>query len=82
MHPLSPDLSKFSDDELFNKRNELGNRLGFAYRIGNADMVQQITMLLEDYRLEIERRNQKMMEEAKKAGRFGEPDDTARDFTR
>ena len=36
MHPLSPDLSKLTDDELQQKRGELQNRLMMSYRMGNA----------------------------------------------
>ena len=82
MHPLTPDLSNLTDEELYNKRNELQNRLGYAYRAGYSDMVNQLNMLIQDYMLEIERRNQKMLEDARKAGRFGSGDDTAKDLTR
>ena len=45
MHPLAPDLSKLTEDELHKKRSELQNKLGFAYRMGNSDLVQ--TQILE-----------------------------------
>jgi hypothetical protein len=81
MHPLTPDLSKLSDDELYTKRNDLQTRLGFAYRMGHADMVNQLTLLIGDYLLEIETRNKKMLEDAQKSGRLG-PDPDAKDITR
>ncbi len=59
MHPLTPDLTKLSDDEIHTKRAELHNRLAFAYRIGNPDMVGQLQLLLGDYDVEIQVRNQK-----------------------
>jgi hypothetical protein len=71
MHPLSPDLSKLSDEELHSKRAELQNRLGFAYRIGNGDMIHQLNLLIQDYALEVEARNKKMMDDAQKSGRLG-----------
>ena len=44
MHPLAPDLSKLTDDELQKKRSELQSRLAFVYRMGNADLVGQISI--------------------------------------
>ena len=81
MHPLTPDLSKLSDDELYTKRSELQNRLGFAYRMGHGDLVHQLNLLIGDYMLEIETRNKKMLEDAQKSGRLG-PDPDAKDITR
>jgi len=72
MHPLTPDLTKLTDDELYTKRAELQNRLGYAYRIGNAEMVNQINLLIQDYMLESERSNRKMLEDAQKSGRLGD----------
>ena len=72
MHPLAPDLTKLTDDELYIKRAELQNRLGYAYRIGSADMVNQLNLLIQDYALEVEARNKKMMDEAQKSGRLGD----------
>jgi hypothetical protein len=66
MHPLAPDLTKLTEDELHTKRAELQNRLGYAYRIGNADMIQQLTLLQQDYTLEVERRYKKMLDDVQK----------------
>lgn len=82
MHPLAPDLSGLTDEELYTKRNELQNRLGFAYQIGNADMVNQLNLLVQDYLLEIERRNQKVLDDARRSGRLGDDDNLPKDFTR
>ena len=72
MHPLSPDLSKLTDDELQQKRGELQNRLMMSYRIGNADLVMQVQLLLGDYDIELQSRNQKMMDQMSKASKnFG-----------
>lgn len=56
-HPLTPDLSKLSMDELNKKYGELLNRITYAYRIGQMDMVQQLQLLMEDYQGEINQRN-------------------------
>ena len=83
MHPLAPDLEKLTDEELHTKRGELQNRIGMAYRMGSADMVNQLQLLLQDYAMEVERRNQKMLDDAQKSGRLGKSgDDTAKDLTR
>jgi len=66
MHPLAPDLTKLTEDELHTKRAELNNRLNYAYRIGNPEMVQQLTLLQQDYALEVERRYKKMFDESQK----------------
>ena len=72
MHPLAPDLSKLTDDELQKKRSELQSRLAFVYRMGNADLVGQLSMLINDYDIEIQTRNQKLMDQMTKASKnFG-----------
>jgi hypothetical protein len=81
MHPLTNDLSKLTDDELHSKRAELQNRLSFAYRTGSSDLVSQIMLVIGDYGMEVERRNQKMMDDAQKSGRLG-GDSDAKDITR
>lgn len=81
MHPLAPDLSNLTDEELYTKRSELQNKLSYAYRIGNADMVNQLNLLIQDYMLESERRNAKILEDARKSGRLGKDDDGAKDIT-
>ena len=81
MHPLTNDLSKLTDEELHSKRSDLNTRLSFAYRMGYGDMVNQIQLVLGDYAMEVERRNQKMLEQAQKSGRLGS-DDTAKDITK
>ena len=66
MHPLAPDLSKLTDDELHSKRAELQNKLSFAYRMGHGNLVGQLQMLLDDYGREVEIRNQKMLNDINK----------------
>ena len=81
MHPLTNDLSKLTDDELYTKRSELQNKLGFAYRMGNSDLVHQLNLVIGDYMIEIESRNKKMLDDAQKSGRLG-PDSDSKDITR
>jgi len=66
MHPLSPDLTKLSLDDLNKKYSDLLGRMTMAYRWGNPDMVQQLQMIIEDYRMEIENRGRKQIEEMEK----------------
>ena len=82
MHPLAPDLSKLTDEELHTKRGELQSRMNYAYNVGNGDLVMQLQLLSQDYLMEVERRNQKMLEDAKKSGRLGAGDESAKDITR
>jgi hypothetical protein len=65
-HPLTPDLSKVTLDELNSKYGDLLKRVTYAYNIGNPDMVHQLQLLLEDYRNEIDIRNRKQLEEMEK----------------
>ena len=81
MHPLTNDLSKLSDEELHSKRSDLNTRLSFAYRMGHSDMINQLQLVLGDYAMEVETRNQKMLEQAQKSGRLG-GDSDAKDITR
>ena len=66
MHPLLTDLSGLTDDELHKKRAELSNRLMFAYRMGHGDMIGQIQLVMGDYEAELQRRNQKMLDDLEK----------------
>ena len=66
MHPLAPNLTGLSDDELHKKRAELQNRMAFAYRMGQGEIIGQIQLLLGDYDMEIQKRNQKMLDDMQK----------------
>ena len=61
MHPLAPDLTTLSDEDLHTKRGELQSKLSRAYQMGSADMVGQLQLLIQDYAMEVERRNAKLM---------------------
>ena len=69
MHPLTPDLSKLTDEDLHKNRGDLQTKLMFAYRTGNTDLVGQIQLVLGDYMMEIETRNKKMLEQTSKDGK-------------
>jgi hypothetical protein len=69
MHPLTPDLTKLPDEELHKNHSNLQNKLTFAYRMGQSDMVGQLQLVLEDYAREVERRNLKAFDDASKNGR-------------
>ena len=78
---MTNDLSKLTDEELHSKRSDLQNKLSFAYRMGYSDMVNQLQLVLGDYAMEVETRNQKMLEQAQKSGRLGTSDDSAKNIT-
>lgn len=63
MHPLAPDLSKTSNEELYEKFNDLQRRYNQAYRFGPASIMPQVQMMMEHYRAEIAERNRRQMEE-------------------
>ena len=69
MHPLAPDLSGLSDQDLQKKQSELVKRLTQAYRIGPYSIIGQLQMLLDDYNREIQVRNQKLMDDLAKKGK-------------
>jgi hypothetical protein len=64
LHPLSPDLSGLSMDELMTKFNDLNKKYQQAHRSGSGSVIGQLAMLLDDYRYEISRRQQKLLDEA------------------
>ncbi len=71
MHPLAPNLTELKDDELHKKFTELMARLTYASNIGNFALAGQVRMLMDDYQTEINRRNQKLMDElSQKSDRF------------
>lgn len=65
-HPLVPNLTKLSNEELNNKYSELTKRLNTAHRMGNTAMVYQLQLLAQDYQFEIDNRNRKALEELEK----------------
>ena len=65
-HPLTPDLSNLSMEDLQNKHGDLLKRMTFAYKMGRPELIQQLQMLMNDYQQEIQTRNQKALEEMEK----------------
>ena len=63
MHPLIPDLSGLSNEELHKKYNELIQKLNQAHRFGPITAIPQMQMIIENYRYEMDVRNRKIMEE-------------------
>ena len=63
MHPLTPDLTGLTDAELQKKHAELVQKLTQGYRYGNAALVGQIQMVIEDYNAELQRRQQKLLDD-------------------
>jgi len=70
MHPLAPDLTPLTMDELNEKYNNLVKRMLQVQRTGNASLMNQISMLLEDYKQEMSKRQQKMFDDANKNANF------------
>lgn len=68
MHPLNPDLSQLSDQELQSKCSELLTKMNQAYSMGNAMLVSQIQMIYEDYNAEQQLRQAKAYEELAERG--------------
>jgi hypothetical protein len=69
MHPLGPDLTGLTDDELHKKYGELQKRYGQAYRFGPQGLIPQLQMLMQDYQAEISLRNQKHLEDLNKSSK-------------
>ena len=65
-HPLTPDLSNLSLEDLTNKYNDLMRRYNMAFRWGNAQMTQQLQLLIQDYQFEMDVRHRKQLEELEK----------------
>lgn len=63
MHPLLNSLKDMSDDDLYNKLNELNKRYMQAYRFGPHEIIPQVQMLIEDYNAEINKRNAQKMKD-------------------
>jgi hypothetical protein len=62
-HPFVGDLSHLSMEELTDKINSLNNKLAFASRSMNYSMANQIRMVLESYRSELNKQHQKLLED-------------------
>jgi predicted component of type VI protein secretion system len=48
-HPLISSLEDFTPEQLLEKITELNRKLSIAYRMGNADLCNQIRMAIESH---------------------------------
>jgi hypothetical protein len=62
-HPFIGNLSDKSMDELTEVISKLNKNLAFASRSGRYEMASQIQMALESYRSELNRQQQKLLDE-------------------
>lgn len=65
-HPLTPNVQALSDSDLLKKINELNKRLVWAHTSGNGHVVNQIHMMLDDYKAEQQRRDTERYEKINK----------------
>jgi hypothetical protein len=63
MHPLAPDVSALSTDELTAKYTQLSKRLNQSQRMGPQSIIPQIQLMMQVYHAELGRRNDKLMAE-------------------
>ncbi len=55
-HPLQQDLSSLSDSEIENKLQELSRKYFAAQRMGNRDLLTQVSTFVNIYRNELSKR--------------------------
>ncbi len=55
-HPLQEDLSNLTDSEVENKLQELSRKYFAAQRMGNRDLLTQVSTFVNIYRNELSRR--------------------------
>lgn len=61
MHPLAADLSELKDSEVEAKLNELTKKYFQAARLGNRDLLTQLSMFVTIYREEMSDRYRKSL---------------------
>jgi hypothetical protein len=64
MHPLTQDLTGLSMEELQNKYNDLSKKYAQAWRMGSHSILGQMQMIMDDYKQELGRRHQALLDEA------------------
>jgi hypothetical protein len=62
-HPLAPNLSEFTDQQLHEKYNELMSKINQAYKFGPTGAIPQMQLMQAHFQEEIHRRNAKQLEE-------------------
>jgi hypothetical protein len=65
-HPLAPNLTSLKDEELNKKVAELLQRMTFAQRTGNFQMLSQLQTLYYGYQEESQRRAQQWLDKVGK----------------
>lgn len=70
MHPLAPNLSELTMEELTGKYSELVKKTLQAQRMGSSSLINQLGMLIEDYKSEISQRQQQILADANKNASF------------
>ena len=55
-HPFINDLTSKSMDDLQTTISELSKKLTFAYRMQNQNMANQVSMVMESYKVEMNKR--------------------------
>jgi hypothetical protein len=61
MHPLAADLSELKDSEVEAKLNELTKKYFQAARLGNQDLLTQLSIFVNIYREEMSNRYRKSL---------------------
>lgn len=56
-HPLISDLESLKDTEIEQKINDLSQKYSIAARYGNGGVCDQILLVLESYKMEMQRRH-------------------------
>ena len=64
-NPLVTGITDLTDDELLSKVNELNTKMRQASQAGMYTAIGQITVVLNEYQEEMNRRHQKSLEEGK-----------------
>lgn len=63
-HPLTPNLRELSDTDLLKKQGELQKRIIYGHQTGNANLISQVELMLDDYREESMRRDRERTQKA------------------
>jgi len=61
-HPFIGSLEEVSMDDLANKIAELNKKLSFAARSGKYEMANQLQMVLQSYRTELDRKQRELFD--------------------
>lgn len=62
-HPLLGSLSELSNEEVQEKYNDITKKLNQAYLMRNPTVINQLTMIMESYQTELNKRHKKMFDD-------------------